>query len=805
MSMELIKRNTEIDRVRFLTQEVAEISHITEMVKSVLELLVTLGFSNARYYDVAYNVSIGDELLVLSAWVGADRRDGLIGYKINYRSSTLGNSGQKYKPSVDCASHGQKTPQELKWVKDLGLRGKCWVDIPLCVGKDLLGLIACDWPEGSLDLSSDDLALLNLIGSLIAQSSHLAPSYTLDRLRTKLTEVYVQSDEVVDLLYKVTHEMCMALNAGVTAVFKYHWETDTLEKVIEHVHPSIESHGSEFEETYPAGVHLTGHAWQDAQYRHIVDFQSLLQEEKYKHMVWQPSLDRHKALLGEITSVIYEVLGKTEPLFLLRVVNRTDNSKLPLVASHRYLIERLCEDISKAVDDMMAQRRLDSLQRIARGVVEKVDRPTETMPLISQGLLKEDIGNFAIMCHTEGSSYFCFEHYQVEGFSKPQGDGESTWDAEKFYADSLEKEGPFVLETGRLPEHTDSHHFVGYLHEKGFKVLLIFPIAALRTKGIMVCPLPETKRVPIARLKKLLPGKLRMLTTYAAIAGSCIEAAESHSMAEGARRLVGHIGHEVSTPVATLGQTALKTIVLARKSIPQDNRELQQLFAQYDLLVKDEMRGIGKTMEMALLVAQENQGRLQLHFRKGNLTQILKDAAASLQRDTEVHDQGRIRRYRIEFSPSCEKLGDLVCDPEFLQQAFRNLFHNAMKYSLPRFKDQPMVVKVFGLPQTGMSIVQVQNWGLGVPIDEFEMIFKPFVRGSIHDRLKAIRGMGLGLFIARRIIAAHGGVIFCQRSTPTLDDPRRNELLEGFETVFEVRLSHQLKPGIVDHVWEKTL
>ena len=113
-----------------------------------------------------------------------------------------------------------------------------------------------------------------------------------------------------------------------------------------------------------------------------------------------------------------------------------------------------------------------------------------------------------------------------------------------------------------------------------------------------------------------------------------------------------------------------------------------------------------------------------------------------------------------------------------------------------------MQVKVTGQPQTGMIIVQIENWGFGVPREQLDDIFKPFVRGVIHDELKAIRGMGLGLFLSRRIMAAHQGEVFCRTSEPTLDDPKRTDKFEGFRTVFEVRVPTSLKEGTIEHVWE---
>ena len=110
-----------------------------------------------------------------------------------------------------------------------------------------------------------------------------------------------------------------------------------------------------------------------------------------------------------------------------------------------------------------------------------------------------------------------------------------------------------------------------------------------------------------------------------------------------------------------------------------------------------------------------------------------------------------------------------------------------------------MTVDLIGEPQSRWVGVKVRNWGLGVPEDRKDLIFQPWVRGGIEDYKKAIRGMGLGLYLAQRIVSAHNGSIFFT-SEPTLDDTRRIKDLEGFETVFEVRIPRDLNPGTYTHL-----
>jgi len=335
---------------------------------------------------------------------------------------------------------------------------------------------------------------------------------------------------------------------------------------------------------------------------------------------------------------------------------------------------------------------------------------------------------------------------------------------------------------------------------------LTLPFSAPRTHGAIICPLPvrEKEGKQLTPRRRPMKDKLEALASYASVVGSYIEALDSHLTAERARMLVGHIGHEVNTPATILGQKAVEALYLATDAVPSSALATRAKLEAAKSDIKDHMRTVNQTMSIALMVAQENKGRLQLHFRRSSLNRILEDARDSLHSEMTVRNQqGGYSHYQIELGPSCARLGEIVCDPDLLKHVFTNLFRNGMKYSLPRFPRKPMTVDVLGMRQSNMTILQVTNWGLGISPDDFERIFSAFARGSVHDRLKAIRGMGLGLYISRRIVAAHQGKLFCDHSTCTLDDPLRREMWEGFESTFEVRLPHTLAEGITEHVWDK--
>jgi signal transduction histidine kinase len=103
----------------------------------------------------------------------------------------------------------------------------------------------------------------------------------------------------------------------------------------------------------------------------------------------------------------------------------------------------------------------------------------------------------------------------------------------------------------------------------------------------------------------------------------------------------------------------------------------------------------------------------------------------------------------------------VTCDPMRLEQVLGNLVSNAIKYS-PEGGPVRMSVR----RHEGEAQVRVEDSGMGIPAEEQARLFEPFRRGGL-DRRSTIPGVGLGLYIARRIVEAHGGRITL-RSEPGL-------------------------------------
>ena len=114
-------------------------------------------------------------------------------------------------------------------------------------------------------------------------------------------------------------------------------------------------------------------------------------------------------------------------------------------------------------------------------------------------------------------------------------------------------------------------------------------------------------------------------------------------------------------------------------------------------------------------------------------------------------------------------------DGDRLSQVLQNLLTNALKYSPA---DTP--VSVVTRAEEDQAVVRIHNEGPPIPADRLARLFEPLQRGST-ERGKADRSVGLGLYIVRHIVTAHGGGVRVQSTHE-----------EG--TTFTVRLPRALAP-----------
>jgi signal transduction histidine kinase len=98
----------------------------------------------------------------------------------------------------------------------------------------------------------------------------------------------------------------------------------------------------------------------------------------------------------------------------------------------------------------------------------------------------------------------------------------------------------------------------------------------------------------------------------------------------------------------------------------------------------------------------------------------------------------------------------ITVDHERIVQVLGNLITNAVKFS-----ERGSTIVLDVEPVEGAARFSVKDSGVGIPNEKLKLIFERFWQAGPNDR----RGLGLGLYISRCLVEAHGGTIWAE-STP---------------------------------------
>jgi signal transduction histidine kinase len=148
-------------------------------------------------------------------------------------------------------------------------------------------------------------------------------------------------------------------------------------------------------------------------------------------------------------------------------------------------------------------------------------------------------------------------------------------------------------------------------------------------------------------------------------------------------------------------------------------------------------------------VASIDAGRLAVNASSGNVSALIAEVADEFRASAAVKGI----ELRIE-SDTTVLLG--MFDHARLFQVLGNLMSNAIKFS-PRGS----TIVLRGERHGDELQCSISDQGPGIPVDQLETVFDRFAQVQHHDR----RGLGLGLFIAKRIVEGHAGRIWAE-STP---------------------------------------
>ena len=200
--------------------------------------------------------------------------------------------------------------------------------------------------------------------------------------------------------------------------------------------------------------------------------------------------------------------------------------------------------------------------------------------------------------------------------------------------------------------------------------------------------------------------------------------------------------HELKTPITPLmiKVQQLKQEVLAQKA---GGAEPKCLPALRSLEVAEaQVRKLSRLVDELLDVSMIAQGQLSLRRESVNLSELARDTAARFEPAAEQ------AHCALEVEALSEVIGRW--DRFRLEQVVGNLLSNAIKYGA----GEPVRLTV--TENQGRPMLSVGDRGIGIAAESLSRIFGKFER-AVSERHSG--GLGLGLYVTRQIVEAHGGSI----------------------------------------------
>jgi PAS domain S-box-containing protein len=199
--------------------------------------------------------------------------------------------------------------------------------------------------------------------------------------------------------------------------------------------------------------------------------------------------------------------------------------------------------------------------------------------------------------------------------------------------------------------------------------------------------------------------------------------------------------HQLRTPLSAIKWTLRMILDGDLGEITQEQREfLEKTYKSNERMIN--------LINDLLNVTRIEEGRFLYKPVLSDLSLVVQSILKGYQEEIKK------KEINLEFEQPEKKLPLVMVDLEKIQLAIQNLLENAIKYTPPGGE-----IKI-SLKSTENEVeFSIKDSGVGIPKEEQGRVFTKFFRGSNVMKMET-EGSGLGLFITKNVIEAHGGKIW---------------------------------------------
>ena len=207
------------------------------------------------------------------------------------------------------------------------------------------------------------------------------------------------------------------------------------------------------------------------------------------------------------------------------------------------------------------------------------------------------------------------------------------------------------------------------------------------------------------------------------------------------QNFISNVSHDLRTPLTTIGGFVQN---MKEGAIPPERQD------HYFDIVLAEVNRLSRLVQTLLETSRLASGERKYDFLPMDICE--------LGRVTLLSFENRLEEKEVDVSFECEKDSIFVnADRDAIAQVMYNLLDNAVKF-VPQ--KGSLSIKIV-TQKSKKALFAVRNSGEGIPPEELSQLFDRFYKS---DRSRGLdkTGMGLGLFIAKSIISAHGEEIWVE-------------------------------------------
>jgi two-component system sensor histidine kinase GlrK len=212
---------------------------------------------------------------------------------------------------------------------------------------------------------------------------------------------------------------------------------------------------------------------------------------------------------------------------------------------------------------------------------------------------------------------------------------------------------------------------------------------------------------------------------------------------------VSHVSHELRTPLTAMKEASS---MLLEGTYADSTEKQNDLLA----IVHEECERLIESVNRILDLSRMEAKMMQYRFNECSLVPLIKRS---------IHKLGPIaQRKKIQLESKLpQDLPTVAVDERRIEQVLEDILGNALKFT----SDEDTISIEAAVKNDGRRFVEVSisDSGTGIPEKDLENIFNKFQR--IENGKGTVRGTGLGLPIAKHIIAAHGGRIWAESEDGT--------------------------------------